>query len=134
MTPSSTTRAQVLATLDALNTRVRARDVEGALALFVPEAEALLVGSSAGEVARGSEAIRALFERVFSAPYTVGWEWDEPRVAASGDVAWLFAEGALVLRRPEGETRRPYRLSAVFVRRAQGWRWAQFHGAEPAPE
>lgn len=134
MTPPDDVREQVLAALDALNTRVRARDLDGAFALFAEDAEALIVGSSEGEIARGPEEIRALLARLFGASYTVGWSWDVRRVASAGQVAWLYAEGEVVLQGPDGETRRPYRVSGVFVRTPTGWRWAQFHGSEPAAE
>lgn len=134
LTPPADVRQAILASVDSLNANVRSKSIDGTLDLFVPEAEVLLVGSSPGELARGPVALRALLSRVFESPYSIGWEWDERYVSAYGPVAWVYTEGALVMARDGNVVRRPYRMSGVLVRRPEGWRWAQFHGSEPAPE
>ncbi len=97
--------------------------------LFVPDA--LLVGSEVGEIARGREAIAALFAGIHARDYIV-W-WDFPQLDSGGDTqrVWLFAEGHVVVERANGSGRLPYRLSAVVVAEGGDWRWELFHGSEP---
>jgi ketosteroid isomerase-like protein len=106
------------------------RDKDPAVAdLFVPDA--LLVGSEVGEIARGREAIAALFAGIHAHDYAV-W-WDFPLLDSGGDTqrVWLFAEGHVVLERVSGSDRLPYRLSAALVAEGDDWRWELFHGSEP---
>ncbi|OEO30567.1 hypothetical protein VW23_020685 [Devosia insulae DS-56] len=114
--------------LEAINRRMRDRDTAVA-DLFVPHA--LLVGSEAGEIASGREAITTLFAGIHSRDYTVCW--DLPLLHSGGDTqrVWLFGEGHVVVERAGGSDRLPYRLSAVLVAESDGWRWELFHGSEP---
>jgi ketosteroid isomerase-like protein len=123
------TREEILWTLGELRAAVSERRIEGVLSLFAPDADTTLIGSSAGEIARGPLELRAFLERLFASPQTVGWEWDDVSVSAQGDVAWLWLEGALVL---DGRSDRAYRISGVLERRAGRWLWTFFHGAEPS--
>ena len=55
-------------------------------------------------------------------------------MSSVGDVAWLYAEGHVVISRDASEHRSPYRLTGVLERRAGTWRWRLFHGSEPVPD
>jgi uncharacterized protein (TIGR02246 family) len=94
-------------------------------------ADAVLVGSEAGEVARGREAIRALLARFHDLPDRYTWDWQRIDVETAGAVAWLFAEGSVVASGARGRLARPYRLSGVLERHDGVWRWRLFHGSEP---
>ena len=96
--------------------------------------DAVLVGSSAGEVAEGSAQIRALLQKAFAQPYDVSWHWNDLRASAQGDIAWFFADGEVVLSEDGRERRMPYRLGGVIQRQGERWIWRQFHGAEPSPD
>jgi ketosteroid isomerase-like protein len=124
------TREEVLVALGELRSAVSERRIEGAMALFAPDADATLIGSSPGEIARGPVELRAFFEEIFSAPATYSWQWDDVQVSTAGNVAWLNTEGMLMV---DGEPLRPYRISGVLERRSGRWLWTLFHGAEPAP-
>ena len=125
-------RDEVLSKLSALDACVRSADLAGTVALFVPDAEALVLGSERGELARGTAAIAELFTSLFALPIRLGWVWDQPYVAAFGDVAWLCVQGMVCVRHGAEDTQRPYRITGVLVRDDGEWRWAQFHGSEPA--
>ena len=129
MQADAQTREEILWTLGELRAAVSERRIEGVLSLFAPDADTTLIGSSAGEIARGPIGLRAFFERIFAAPQTVGWEWDDVSVSAAGDVAWLWLEGALVL---DGRSDRAYRITGVLERRSGRWLWTLFHGSEPS--
>src|SRR5215212_6746156 len=109
---------------------VSERRLEGVLSLFAPDADATLIGSSTGEIARGPVELRAFLERTFtSAAHAISWEWDDVSISAAGDVAWLWLEGALVL---DGRSAVAYRISGVLERRQGRWLWSLFHGSEPS--
>jgi ketosteroid isomerase-like protein len=123
------TREEVLLALGEFRAAVSQRRLEGALSLFAPDADATLIGSSLGEIARGPIELRTFLQRIFDSPQTVGWEWDDVSISRAGDVAWLWLEGALVL---DGRSTRAYRISGVLERRQGRWLWSLFHGSEPS--
>jgi ketosteroid isomerase-like protein len=123
------TREEILLVLGELRAAVSQRRIEGVLSLFAPDADATLIGSSTGEIARGPLELRPFLEQLFASPQAIGWEWDDVSVSCSGDVAWLWLEGALVL---DGRSERPYRISGVLERRQGRWLWTLFHGSEPS--
>jgi hypothetical protein len=122
-------REEVLLALAELRSAVSERRIEGAMSLFAPDADATLIGSSDGEVARGPIELRGMLEELFAAPATVSWEWDEVHISAAGGVAWLSLEGMLLL---DGAPDRPYRISGVLEQRSGRWLWTLFHGSEPS--
>jgi ketosteroid isomerase-like protein len=122
------TREEVLLTLGEFRAAVAQKRIEGVLALMAPDADATLIGSSLGEIARGPQELRGFLEELFANPGTISWEWDDVSVSCAGEVAWLWLEGALVL---DGVSARAYRISGVLERRAGRWLWALFHGSEP---
>jgi SnoaL-like domain len=122
------TREEVLLALGELRAAVAQGRLEGALALFAPDADATLIGSSLGEIARGPIEIRPFLEELLRGPEPITWEWDYVSISACGDVAWLWLDGALVIG---GRDARPYRISGVLERRQGRWLWSLFHGSEP---
>lgn len=116
--------------LDELNRALRERD-PGFAGAF--QKNAILVGSEASDLSRGREAIGAHLGAIFERPYLIQFAWQAVDAARSGVAAWFFADGELVVIRPEGEQRRPYSLTGVLVESKRGWRWRLFHGSEPLP-
>jgi ketosteroid isomerase-like protein len=123
------TREEILLALGEFRAAVSERRLEGVLALLAPDADATLIGSAAGEIARGPIELRRFLERLFDRPQAIAWEWDDVSVSARGDVAWLWLEGALVL---DGRSDRAYRISGVLEQRSGRWLWSLFHGSEPS--
>jgi ketosteroid isomerase-like protein len=128
MQADAQTREEILWMLGEFRAAVSQRRLEGALSMFAPDADATLIGSSLGEIARGPIELRPFLERTFASPQAIGWEWDDVSISCSGDVAWLWLEGALVL---DGRSDRAYRISGVLERRQGRWIWMLFHGSEP---
>jgi hypothetical protein len=116
-------------TLARLNTLLAAKDPAIA-AEFATSADVLLVGSEAGEVVVGSDALPAFFQTLFALPLRLAWEWRTTRVTSCGSIAWIFADGEVVLDDGRQPTRKPYRLSGVLEKGGR-WRWRMFHGADP---
>lgn len=125
------TRRDVTAALDRLGACLAAKDHAFAEA-FAPIADVRLIGSEAGEIAEGNAGIAALLDGLFALPLSLRWEWHRRDVSSAGDIAWVFAEGEVVIADDAGERRRPYRMTGVLQRFPEGWLWRQFHGAEPA--
>jgi ketosteroid isomerase-like protein len=128
MQADAQTREEVLLALGEFRAAVSERRLEGVLSLFAPDADATLMGSSPGEIARGPLELRTFLKRIFSSPQRVSWEWDDVSISCAGEVAWLWLEGALVL---DGRSDRAYRISGVLERRQGRWLWSLFHGSEP---
>jgi ketosteroid isomerase-like protein len=99
---------------------------------FARGEDTLLVGSLASDRARGRAELEAHFRRYFERPETFSLSWREVEVAVRGSVAWLHAEGELILRGDETERREPYRLTGVLELHAGKWLWRLFHGSQPA--
>ena len=129
MQADAETREEILLALGEFLAAVSDRRLEGVLAQFAPDADATLIGSSVGEIARGPLELRRFLAQLFAGPQTVGWEWDDVSVSCAGDVAWIWLEGALVL---DGRSDRAYRISGVLERRQGRWLWSLFHGSEPS--
>lgn len=116
--------------LQRLSDLIRARDL-AFLDEFDPSS-ALLIGSEDGEVASTRAEMKCLLASVYELPVRVGWEWDEVVASASGDVAWVYAEGRLAMSGDTGVEHKPYRMSGVLQRSEDRWLWRLFHGSEPA--
>ena len=123
-----TAHGAVTAALAEFNRALRFRDA-GIVERF--HKSALFVGSEPGELARGRAAITALFAKILASASTVQFDWTSVETARSGGTLWFFADGAVVIRSPGGEERRPYGLTGVLVKGKKGWRWRLFHGSEP---
>jgi hypothetical protein len=125
------TERNVLAALHRLNLAVAGHDLAGVLALFSKDDDVMLVGSEAGELALGPIAVEAFFRRVFDRPVHYSWLWHTVSVSAVDKVAWVLADGEVVLRDDDEISRRPYRITGVLKCTGGVWRWQQFHGSEP---
>lgn len=112
-------------------TRLRERDLDGALQLFSDDP--VLFGSEAGETAHGVPELEAFFGRLFQRSQTYGWTWEEPTARKAGSFLWFVASATVVVRGDDGsEQSAPYRLSGVLERAADGrWLFSLFNGAEP---
>ena len=129
MRPDAETAHAVQAGIDALFEALKTNQLDAALACFIPDSDAALLGSEHGEIAVGPQAIRLFLSPLLERPGP-RFEMSEPvALSTSGDTAW-FAGDAIV---EVAGRRAPYRLAGVRVRRADRWLWALFSGSEPAP-
>jgi hypothetical protein len=91
-----------------------------------------LVGSEKGEVADSRDQLEAVFGDLFARPPRFRWAWDRTAITIENGIAWVFAEGNVVITFSDRAERRPYRLVAIFRKTDQGWGWRLFSGSEPA--
>ena len=125
-------QAQVREVLKRFNDLIATKNMQ-VLAEFAPDDNVLLVGSEPGEIVAGQHEIEAFFTRIFARDAAFSWEWDYMRISHSGDLAWFFADGWVILSTEENERRGPYRISGVLQRYDGRWLWRQYHGSEPMP-
>jgi ketosteroid isomerase-like protein len=128
--PQAEAERGVRRALMRLNGLLAARDM-AVVDEFAKGEGTLLIGSAAGESYHGRSGVEGHFTTLFALPETMAFSWREVNVAVRGAVAWLAAEGELILRTDAGERRLPYRLNGVFELQGGQWKWRLFHGSEP---
>lgn len=123
---------QVLAAFDELDRALERRDRATLEAPRVTDDDLTFRGSAAPEAAVGRDGLRELLDLLDTVPGSFTLTSAARRVRASGDVAWVNAEGVAVWDRPgAGVARLAYRQTAILVRRAGRWLWHTHHGSEP---
>jgi hypothetical protein len=128
----SADEAKILSRLDRFNGLLFARDPAIVDELW-SDRGFVLHGSEKGESARTRGELAALFAGLFDRPYRLSWDWESREVTREGDVAWLSAEGRLLLTHADRVERLPYRMIGIFQKLGEEWRWRLFSGSEPAP-
>jgi uncharacterized protein (TIGR02246 family) len=131
MNADSGTEDAVIGMLKKWSDSFSAKDLEAILALFAPDADVTMLGSEDWEMGIGPDALRSVYEHLFSRGDSATWEWKWHQVSSSGSTAWLLATGVVHIASAAGATSGPYRLSSVFEKREGRWLWMQFHGSEP---
>ena len=124
------TRSQVIAALARLCALATAQD-PALRSEFAGDADVLVLGSEAGELAEGQEGLDAFVRGLSRSATRYSWRWRRQAVSCAGDIAWLYADGEVTAHEVSGEERRPYRLTGVLERIEGSWLWRQFHGSEP---
>ncbi len=119
------TEREILAVLESYGEALRSNDADTLVNLYTGDDQMMLIGSISGEFAVGPAEVAALYRRIFAEPQHLDLQWERVKVFCSGEVAWLGADGSLV----SGETRIPYRLTAVLKRHGESWKFAHFHGS-----
>jgi ketosteroid isomerase-like protein len=123
----------VVAVFHAFDSALERKDVDAIVDLFADDPDVELWGSDLSERAVGKREIRGLLDGLFSRlpESSVRRTFEEPRVHICGDVAWVTAAGTARWE-PDGEPRViPYRVTAVLLRTANGWRWHTHNGSQP---
>jgi uncharacterized protein (TIGR02246 family) len=131
MKADTATENDVIGLLKRWSDSFAAKDLEGILALFAPDADVTMLGSEDWEMGVGPDALRSVYKHLFSRGDSATWEWKWHQVSSSGSIAWLLATGVVHVKSVTAETSGPYRLSAVFEKTEDKWLWMQFHGSEP---
>lgn len=130
MLANAETKWAVLAAFNALIDHIANGRVSETAAAFTEDADVALFGSEVSDRAIGPAEVRAHFVAIYARPYRILFDLQPGKVSAHGNVAWLTADGNY--RLSTGDERKPYRLTAVFERRAGKWLLQLFSGSEPA--
>ena len=124
------TEAALLEILERFCSAFSARDAEGVMQLFAPDADIVMV-TSEESLLRGTEEVGAFLHRYARGTTTYSWTWDRHDVSAAGAVGWLLAEGAETAAAEGRQEKHPYRMSAVCEKRDGRWLLVQIHGSSP---
>jgi hypothetical protein len=119
------------AKLDAFIDMVRTRDQRLLDALW-GDGNFIMVGSEAGEIYRTRSELSAKLAAISGHPATFTFDFPQRVTKIAGSIAWIFAEGTLTRREPDGaEQSRSYLACCIFEHVDGDWRWRQFFGSEP---
>jgi ketosteroid isomerase-like protein len=126
--------SDVVEVVDRLGRTFLTRDLDGALACFVPDDEITYVGPEAGESATGRAAVRELLAALFARPAAYTWQATSATVHPLPGAAFVIAEADGAEHAPDGTVAPfPYRITGLLSRRSSGaWLWRAVHGSEPA--
>ncbi len=118
-------------TLTRLEERLRARDVEGAVACFVPNGA--IYGDGLGEQAHGAAELRSVFADLLAGGETIGWQLEEPHALRTPGSIWFVGNAFVVVYGPDGEElqRHAFRLAGTLRGHHGFWRFELFNGTMP---
>jgi len=132
MKASAKTEAAVTELFDKYLKYYRSRDLEGLMALMIPEDDLILYGTGADEKRIGPDGTRIQAKRDWSQTDSLEFKFTWRQVSEAGPVAWVSADG-------EGEGKAggqtftfPFRMTAVLEKRGEQWYIAQTHISLPS--
>ena len=126
------TETKIMALLHNFNDAFKNHDTKELLSMFASSKHVAFIGSEIVEQAMTQEELENLIKRLFSRHATYTWEWKRCVIDATRVMAWLSAEAEIIARYDDGrEERGPYRISGVFRKMHDDWKWVHFHGSEP---
>ena len=121
-----------LQAVSALSAGFAARNVDCCLGCYVRDDDISYVGSEAGELAHGRQAVRRLLTHLFRRPDAYSWDPTQLVAHPVGGVVHLTAEATGHATSDDG-TREdfPYRLTGILQPTSSGWKWRVCVGTEP---
>ncbi len=121
----------VVEALTRLEERLCARDVEGAVACFVPNGA--IYGDGLGEQAHGAAELRALFADLLAGGGSISWQLEEPHARRTPGSVWFIGNASVVVRGADGEERQRhlFRMSGTLRGHHGFWRFELFNGTMP---
>ena len=111
------TEAALLEILESFCSGFAARDADGVMRLFAPDADVVMVTSEEA-LLRGPDEMRTFLRRYVRGTATYSWTWNHHDVSAAGAVGWLLAEGTETGAAEGHEEKHPYRMSMGGARLA----------------
>jgi uncharacterized protein (TIGR02246 family) len=124
------TQAALVEILERFCSGFAARNADGVMQLFAPDADIVMV-TSEESLLRGPDEVRAFLQDYAQGTATYSWTWDRRDASAAGGVGWLLAEGTETAAAQDAEEKHPYRMSMVCEKRDGRWLLLQVHGSSP---
>ena len=126
------TEAEIKVVMKKWADTYKRRDLKGAMALYVPDADVVMVGSGVDEVRIGPEAIKAQYERDWAQTEAGSVDYKSTMVSKVGSAAVVFSE-ATITARVEGKSMEfPLRITGALENRGGKWLFNQLHASMPA--
>jgi len=125
--------SDVVELVDRLGRAFLTRDLDAAMACFVPDDDITYVGSESGESATGRDAVRELLGELFARPAAYTWQATSATVHTLPGGAFVIADADGAEHTAAGTVEPfPYRITGLLSRRNSGaWLWRAVHGSEP---
>lgn len=134
MKADAATEAAVRAVLDTFAERYARRDLEGLLALHVPDSDVMMYGTGEDEKRVGRAAIQAQFERDWAQTEASALVYGWTSVSATGSVAWAATDAIFQVKARGRELAFPVRITWLLERRGDQWLIVHTHTSFPAQE
>ena len=132
MKADAKTEAAVMATLNKSFEAYATRDMDGILALLVPEPDVVAIGTGADEKCIGLGEARKVYERDFAQIAVTSWQLGSHLISVAGSAAWVTADVSVNAKVAGREMSFPMRYTAVLVQHDDRWLFAQQHTSLPA--
>ncbi|CAN5387210.1 hypothetical protein BH10BAC2_BH10BAC2_44360 [soil metagenome] len=128
------TEKQIRYSLQVWNEAAKQKDTISIMNMFDKAEDIMVVGSDSGEIFKGQAAVKQFIGWLFS-QYSFYWEWDRVDIAYNEKTAWAFTDGRMSVTDANSNTIiTPYRFTAIFVKRSDGWKWRLYNGSIPKGE
>lgn len=125
-------RVEILRAVGLLAAAFRQRDLQAALACFMPDDDIGYLGSEPAECADGRAAVAALLADLFARPEAYSWDVQAASIFTADGIAYLSCEAIGRVHTDDRAAQSfPYRLSGLLQHTPSGWRWRACHGCEP---
>lgn len=125
---------QIKQRLQVWNEAAKKKDTISIMNMFDKAEDIMVVGSDSGEIFKGQASVKRFIGWLF-AQYSFNWEWDRVDIAYNENTAWAFTDGRMNVTDTKGNTiTTPYRFTAIFVKRRDGWKWKLYNGSIPKGE
>ncbi len=132
MKASAEVEVGVMATLNKFIKTYEQRNMEGVLALLVPDPDVVVIGTGADEKRIGLDEIKLQIQRDWFQSDVATMEILKPMVSAAGKVAWITADIVFHVKAGGQDIHMPSRLTTVLEQRGKKWLIAQWHVSSPA--
>jgi ketosteroid isomerase-like protein len=133
-TPDDKIKKEINEALDLWNAACKNADLEQVMSMFDNSDNIMVIGSDKGEVFKGKVEVRKWLRDLFAFA-GFSWEMDRIDIDYHDKTAWAFVEGLMIVTIHNGETlTKPYRFTAVLVKKKNGWKWRLFDGSVPKKE
>ncbi|MEI6061520.1 MAG: nuclear transport factor 2 family protein [Bacteroidota bacterium] len=123
---------EITQALKEWNTATGSSNAELTMAQFDDSENIMVIGSDSGEIYKGKEQIRGWMTALYK-NNSFSWEMNRVDIDYSGNTAWVFVDGKMVVSRKSGKIRKtPYRFTGILVKKGNAWKWRLFDGSVPA--
>ncbi len=131
---SEKVKAEITEALSIWNAAGKKANTDLAMEQFDNSENIMVIGSDSGEIYKGPVQIRGWLDAIFK-HNKFTWEMNRIDVDYSGNTAWVFVDGFMIVTNDKGKIRKtPYRFAGILVKKKGEWKWKLFDGSIPRGE
>ncbi len=124
---------EVMSVLRKISDSYEQRDINALAALFIPDPDAVMIGTGADEKRVGLAEIKAQAKRDWGQSDSATIKFSDPLVSMAGAVAWVMADATFNVKAGGEELTLGGRMTGVLEKRGDKWLIAQAHFSMPLP-